>query len=155
MPCTKPVKIDRLPYLRHQLVPGRARSFEAIGYATALSKVSRFLLIRSSREVRLTVRPLSSVQVDPSLSKLLNDSHEHLQQRLGAYLPLKDLRIFGDASHRDRTVSPAQAQSSSSNSTESLHVSLTRPFTVRSHERDEYIKVATAEVQRLKETVGR
>ena len=30
-----------------------------------------------------------------------------------------------------------------------LHVSLTRPFTVRAHERDEYVKVALNEIRRL------
>ncbi|SJX62714.1 related to UPF3-Nonsense-mediated mRNA decay protein [Sporisorium reilianum f. sp. reilianum] len=90
------------------------------------------------------------VLVDPSLGRCIQDSHAHLQEQLGTEHTLLDLR------HSDHPINDegASAANPSPSSQGQLHISLTRPFTVRSYERDEYVKVATAEVQRLKATVG-
>lgn len=91
------------------------------------------------------------VLVDPSLSKCINESHAHLQEQLGPDYTLLDLRY----SDKLADGKEASAGESAQISREQLHISLTRPFTVRSYERDEYVKVASAEVQKLKATVGR
>ncbi|KAJ1028307.1 hypothetical protein NDA18_002972 [Ustilago nuda] len=83
------------------------------------------------------------VPLDPSSSALIRDCHKHLQEQLGTSHTLLNL-IHSDASPG---ADPAEEA-------EHLHVSLTRPFTVRSSERDEYAKIAKAELQRLKEKIG-
>ncbi|SPO25622.1 related to UPF3 - Nonsense-mediated mRNA decay protein [Ustilago trichophora] len=88
------------------------------------------------------------VPVERSLSKLIQESHDYVRTQIGSEYGLQDLRV-AESSPDD-----SQGVSCSTTKTERLHISLTRPFTVRSYEREEYIKVAAAELRRLKSIVG-
>ncbi|EST05662.1 U6 snRNA phosphodiesterase Usb1 [Kalmanozyma brasiliensis GHG001] len=84
------------------------------------------------------------VLIDTQLSKCVREAHDYLQQQLGSDDTLLDLT-------QDRVRDNDEDRASDSSSgPEHLHISLTRPLTVRSYERDEFVKVATAEVKRLK-----
>ncbi len=77
----------------------------------------------------------------PSLRTLIQESHSYLEQGLEQAVPDKA---------RLRKTAEAEASSEPNlSTTEKLHISLTRPFTVRAHERDEYVKTALTEIGRL------
>ncbi|TKY85628.1 hypothetical protein EX895_005167 [Sporisorium graminicola] len=90
------------------------------------------------------------VPVDPSLSKCIQEGIAKLQEQLVSDYTLLDLRCNDNAADSETTATADESQAFE----QQLHISLTRPFTVRSYEREEYIKVATAEAERLKATVG-
>lgn len=84
------------------------------------------------------------VPLNPTLSILIQESHTYMQSQLGPSHALLDLR------HSDASV-----EADNPEDTGHLHISLTRPFTVRSSERDDYVKIARAELQKLKTNIDR
>ncbi|SPO25981.1 related to UPF3 - Nonsense-mediated mRNA decay protein [Ustilago trichophora] len=94
------------------------------------------------------------VPVERSLSKLIQESLSFLRTQIGSDYKLQDLRVPQLSPDASEAVSFGATLGSSENKLESLHISLTRPCTVRSYEREEYIKVASAEARRLKTIVG-
>ena len=74
---------------------------------------------------------------------------------MAASLSLVDLR--GSEMHQgDRRTGVQEGEDASkSPPTNGLHISLTRPFTIRSYERDEYVKIASQEVHRLRKELER
>lgn len=91
----------------------------------------------------------------PSLSNCIEQSDDYLQEQLGSDHTVLDLRNR-ESSTLDSFDDAAQLSTLESSSTVKvrLHISLTRPFTVRSYERDEYVKIATAQVHQLKENIS-
>lgn len=91
------------------------------------------------------------VPLNNIMNTLLQESHDYLQQHLGTEHTLIDLRSTDstkkNAGDTTRDVTPADR---SEDAARHLHISLTRPFTLRSYERDDYVQIATAELQRLR-----
>lgn len=88
------------------------------------------------------------------MSKCIKGSHAYLQEQLGPGHALLDLRDARDISDPEEEHPRGSATDTSPQTSEHLHISLTRPFTVRSYERDDYVKVATAEVERFRTSVS-
>ena len=135
-------KVARGEWLCYCFVEGEPRS-------DSQDMISRFDQATSS-----TFHHPLAVSLDTSLSTLIQESHDYLQGKLGTQPSLQDLRCRAST-----TAAPEFGQGGSGNtattSADCLHISLTRPFTVRSYERDEYVKVASAEVKRLRTEIGR
>ncbi|KAJ9479238.1 hypothetical protein PHBOTO_002749 [Pseudozyma hubeiensis] len=95
------------------------------------------------------------VLIDSSLNSCIDRCHQHLQEQLGSDHLVIDLRS-SDVSMPDQEEGAPKvsaARSPSPSSMQRLHVSLTRPFTVRSYERDDYVKVALAQAHKLRTTI--
>lgn len=89
------------------------------------------------------------------MSNCIEQSDDYLQEQLGSDHTVLDLRNR-ESSTLDNFDDAAQLSTLESSSTVKvrLHISLTRPFTVSSYERDEYVKIATAQVHQLKENIS-
>ncbi|ETS64910.1 hypothetical protein PaG_00884 [Moesziomyces aphidis] len=81
------------------------------------------------------------VPMTPSLRTLIQESHSHVEQGL--------LQAFPDKACLLKTADAEESSETLLSTTGKLHISLTRPFTVRAHERDEYVKTALAEIGRF------
>ncbi|GAC94037.1 hypothetical protein PHSY_001606 [Pseudozyma hubeiensis SY62] len=97
------------------------------------------------------------VLIDASLNSCIDRCHRHLQEQLGSDYSVIDLRnsdgSIPDDAEEFAKLSMARTSSPPS-TTQRLHVSLTRPFTVRSYERDDYIKTALAQAHKLRTTIA-
>lgn len=93
--------------------------------------------------------------VDHALSTIIRQSRNLLQEQLGPDHKLLDLSLSNDFETSAENTPGDFEHIPASDSPEHLHISLTRPFTVRSYERDEYVKIAAAELRRLKTSIRR
>lgn len=121
----------------------------ANGCATALWKVGTHTAetLRSLHVYTNALLESHTVPMTPSLRTLIQESHYHLEQGL--------LQAFPDKTCLLKTADAEASSETLLSTTEKLHISLTRPFTVRAHERDEYVKTALAEIGRLSTGMAR
>ncbi|SNX88148.1 related to UPF3 - Nonsense-mediated mRNA decay protein [Melanopsichium pennsylvanicum] len=138
-----PLELDRPPQDDDDVDPAAAKSATSGGSAKKLTRGEWLCYC------------FVEVHVEPSLNKLITECHNYLQRHLGSDHNLLDLRVFSDLNNSEGTLLAKGEALATRSIKGQLHISLTRPFTVHSYEREEYVKVASAEVSRLRDTIGR